>query len=288
MPLPRHLQRKKRQTIHLPISAPGHDPMLGHYNYTRAQSGLPEHAHRGVLEICFLARGRQTYSVAGRDYRLRGGDIFLTFPNEVHGTGGAPEEKGELYWLMLPIPPRREGLLRLPTAQSRALSRDLLALKPRHFRGTWKMKDLLDGVLVRCGERPGAMRDYQIANRIGAFLLEVIASAKSAAPRPSAPGLEPVLAYITRHLDEPLSVPVLAQQAGISVARFKARFKEETGIPPGEYVLRRKVETAQKRLRNTDESVTRIAFDLGFSSSQYFATVYKRYTGHTPSRERAA
>ena len=44
----------------------------------------------------------------------------------------------------------------------------------------------------------------------------------------------------------PADVPALAAQAGLSEARFKVRFKEEVGIPPGEYVLRARVDEARK------------------------------------------
>ena len=73
---------------------------LGRYNYTSAKSGLREHKHRHAIEICFLVKGRQTYRVGGNFYSLSGGDVFVTFPNEGHSTGGMPEEKGILYWMV--------------------------------------------------------------------------------------------------------------------------------------------------------------------------------------------
>ena len=121
-----------------------------------------------------------------------------------------------------------------------------------------------------------------MANRIGAFLLEVVASAQSARsatpPRP----LQPILAFIEQHLDEAPAVSRLAAQAGLSVPRFKARFRQEFGVPPAEYVLRARIEEARRRLTDGNASITQIAFDLGFSSSQYFATVFKRFAGHPP------
>jgi AraC-like DNA-binding protein len=46
--------------------------------------------------------------------------------------------------------------------------------------------------------------------------------------------------------------------------------------------LQTKIEAAQKRLRAGGDSITQIAMDLGFVSSQYFATVFKRIAGQTP------
>jgi len=68
--------------------------MLGRYRHAAAQTGLAPHSHRGAFEICFLSKGRQTYRVGDRLYRLKGGDQFVTWPGERHDTAGNPQEKG--------------------------------------------------------------------------------------------------------------------------------------------------------------------------------------------------
>lgn len=288
MALPKALQRRHRVGMLLPGLPQDAFADLGHYRYARADEILTDHAHIRAMEICFLVRGQQTFRVYGRDYRMQGGDIFIAFPQEVHSSGGTPLEKGELYWLILGVPKNRTGFLNLPVPQSRALLRQLLALKKsgRHFRGTWKMKDLLDAVLTHHDSKPDPLLAFHLANRVGAFLLEVLQAAKETPARPAPAALEPALRHIRENLTEPLRVPELAATTGLSVPRFKARFKLETGVPPGEYVLRAKVEEARRRLLAKRYSVTRIAYDLGFSSSQYFATVYKRFTNEQPSQTR--
>jgi len=255
---------------------------LGRYNHTAARPRLPEHKHPGGMEICYLIKGRQTYCVGGRDYRLRGGDIFLTFPDEVHGTGRMPEEKGALYWLQLRLPKKGESFLGLPGSESRALADALLGLRCRHFPGSRAMQEHLDAFTRLHHEATGRLKTCAMANKLVAFLLEVLACAKSPPQRTPARSIFHILEHIKNHLGEPLGVPELAMQAGLSEARFKVRFKEETGVPPGEYVLRARIEEAGRRLRKSDTDITRIAFDLGFSSSQYFATVFKRFTGQSP------
>ena len=53
-----------------------------------------------------------------------------------------------------------------------------------------------------------------------------------------------------------------------------------------EYGLRLKIEKANHLLNANKRSITDIAYDLGFSSSQYFATVFKRYQSITPGEYR--
>ena len=79
-----------------------------------------------------------------------------------------------------------------------------------------------------------------------------------------------------------LTIDVLSTIAGLSPSRFKALFKEKLGIPPAEYALRLRIEEARRRLAARDASVTRVALDLGFSSSQYFASSFKRLTRMKP------
>jgi AraC-like DNA-binding protein len=79
-------------------------------------------------------------------------------------------------------------------------------------------------------------------------------------------------------------VPRLAEVARLSQSRCKIRFRQETGVPPAEYWLRKKIEKAADLLRT--RSVTEVAYALGFSSSQYFATAFRRYTLASPSQFR--
>jgi AraC-like DNA-binding protein len=256
---------------------------LGRYNYISAKSGLREHRHRSAIEICFLVKGRQTYRVGGEYHSLRGGDVFVTFPDETHSTGGLPEGKGILYWMVLAMPEKGRSFLGLPDQEGAALARALRGLGRRHFRGSPKMKEHLDAFTRIFHESRGALRSCAMTNHAAAFLLEVLACERMPDSAKPARSLAPVLEHIRSNPGEALGIPELARRAGFSEARFKARFKQETGIPPGEFVLRTRIDEARRRLIAGRDPITRIAFDLGFSSSQYFATVFRRFTGMSPS-----
>ena len=61
-----------------------------------------------------------------------------------------------------------------------------------------------------------------------------------------------------------------------------------TGSSPKDYWLRMRVECAARRLRKSPGlTVTDVAYEFGFSSSQYFATVFRRYLGVSPVEYRA-
>lgn len=258
-------------------------PQLGRYSYREAHRGLDLHAHRGTLEICYLARGRQLYRVGRQDFVLTGGDVFVTFPGEVHSTGEAPEEKGTLYWVQFILPRGDHPWLDCPRRESRALVRQLRRLPHRHFAGEPVLARLLDDALAA----EGPLRRVIIQNRLVDFLLRVLALARREPRASVSPPISELLRYIETNVHQTLPLPALAARLDLSLPRFKARFKQEVGIPPADYVLRRKIAAAKARLAQPGATVTRVALELNFSSTQYFATVFRRYTGQTPQQFRA-
>jgi AraC-like DNA-binding protein len=84
------------------------------------------------------------------------------------------------------------------------------------------------------------------------------------------------------HLGEPVPDARLAAEAGLSLSRFRAKFRTQMGMTAHEYVLRRKIDRAMQLLQDTSRTITQVAHALAFASSQYFATVFKRFTLRTP------
>jgi AraC-like DNA-binding protein len=92
---------------------------------------------------------------------------------------------------------------------------------------------------------------------------------------------------IDRALGEPLDVAALARHAHVSPAHFSRRFKQAFGETPHRYLQTRRVERAQRLLRDTDLSVTDVCFEVGFSSLGSFSTTFHRVAGMTPTAYRA-
>jgi AraC-like DNA-binding protein len=84
----------------------------------------------------------------------------------------------------------------------------------------------------------------------------------------------------------------LAGVSGVSEAHFARAFKQAFGVPPHRYLLTRRVERAAALLRDTDLSVTDIAFQTGWNSLGTFGRTFRDITGESPGalrlRERAA
>lgn len=261
---------------------------LGYLRYSAAHAPLREHAHPGAFEICYLDRGTQTYRVHDEEYHLVGGDLFLTFPGELHSTGRRPEEKSVLYWIIFTASAGSDGFLGLGDEAAPLLA-ELKSIPRRLFKADRGVRHHLDE-LFRLDSEGGYLTRERIVHHVVEFLMTVVQSSRQSATDSIRDGLtDPILKaidYINRNVHEAIPLQALARVAGLSVSHFKRRFRQETGVPPREFVLRSKVDAARRLLKANDMDVTETAFRLGFSSSQYFATVYKRFTGHSPSLDR--
>ncbi len=275
-----------RRVLDLRRSGLADVPMLGRYSYAHARPDLPVHCHQGGWEICYLERGSQSFEVGQQQYRLRGGDVFVTYPDEPHSTGGNPSEPGILYWLNVRRPIRGAGLLGLPRDESGALVASLASLPRRHFRAGQQTKSIFQE-LFRWYDHPETPhRTTRMRAGIIRLLLDIVDASGRHAKSQSSERMEEVIRLIQQHPQRDFRLDDLAEYVHLSLSHFKKRFKTETGLSPRQFILRDKVEAAKQILRSSERSITDVALDLGFVSSQYFATVFKRITGTTPSQFR--
>jgi AraC family transcriptional regulator len=97
------------------------------------------------------------------------------------------------------------------------------------------------------------------------------------------PRLAQSLEYIHDHLDDDLSLKELAGQVRMSTYQFVRMFREGTGTPPHQYVLRERIERAKAMLEDRHQTIVDIAAQLRFADQSHFGAVFKRLVGVTPS-----
>jgi len=92
-----------------------------------------------------------------------------------------------------------------------------------------------------------------------------------------------VILWMGEHLAAPFSLAALAGIAGMSEFHFNRLFKKATGVPPSQYQIKLRMETARRLLRETTASIVAIANDVGYSNPGHFAQQFRKETGVTPS-----
>ncbi|MEO3870024.1 AraC family transcriptional regulator [Nonomuraea sp. B12E4] len=100
------------------------------------------------------------------------------------------------------------------------------------------------------------------------------------------PQIGAVLALMHRQAGRRWTVAALAAEAGMSRTAFAVRFKALMGLPPLEYLLRRRMRSAAEALRTTDRTVASVAAEWGYASESAFSTAFKRVVGHPPAHHR--
>jgi transcriptional regulator GlxA family with amidase domain len=98
----------------------------------------------------------------------------------------------------------------------------------------------------------------------------------------------PLLTWAREHLDAPLTVEDLAEQAGMSSRHFARAFIAETGTTPSKAVERLRIEVARQRVQSSSEAIERVAESTGFRDPERMRRAFIRAFGQPPQSLRRA
>jgi AraC family transcriptional regulator len=87
---------------------------------------------------------------------------------------------------------------------------------------------------------------------------------------------------IEANLDGEVPLTQLAQECGLSTGHFSRAFKVTMGIPPHQWLLRRRIENAMRLLHNQRQSLPEVALACGFSDQSHFTRVFTKFSGTSP------
>ena len=275
----------------------------GHWNAARTTHFLPPHTNDG-LELVYVQHGTVDWDYSGQRVTVPTGHLSFSWPWQVHAAHGGRMPLAEIYWFLLPL----QGEFRHPPAPTQALHFD-----PRLPIMSEPGDALLDKLMQL--EKPvlkmrGAFCNYfkrliqHTYNSEGAFDLEssgwlqlclaeiqrAVQSMDSGASQESQ--REQVRQFLqgklTATCENDWTLQQMADHCGMGRTLLTEYVKQVSGDTPIRILARKRIERAQDQLRNTRESISEIAYACGFGSSQHFATVFKHYTGTTPSGYRSS
>ena len=95
--------------------------------------------------------------------------------------------------------------------------------------------------------------------------------------------IQNAIQYIRTHYDQDLTLEEVAENLGISYIYLSKLFKKETGQTFLEYLTKYRIEKAKYILRKGDYKVYEVAEQVGYKTSQYFSSVFRKNTGMNPS-----
>ena len=129
------------------------------------------------------------------------------------------------------------------------------------------------------GEVPGEAASSQAY----AMLMKLRSLPGRGRPAAGSPLVEAAVAIIQEEFPFLEGVDDLAERLEVSSAHLGRVFTKKTGISPGKYITRVRIEFAKLLLRHPDTTITYVAEASGFANANYFAKVFRRETGLSPS-----
>ncbi|WP_105615375.1 helix-turn-helix domain-containing protein [Vallitalea okinawensis] len=91
-----------------------------------------------------------------------------------------------------------------------------------------------------------------------------------------------VINYMNENIASSISLSELTQLSNMSQSNFAKAFKELNGIPPMEYLKRKRISYGIQLLTNTDRTVLDIALSCGYNNTSNFNRTFKQLVGKTP------
>lgn len=270
-------------------------PELSIFGWLRFHNSLPgalkPDAHRGEYEIHYFRRGHLRWWVEQENYELHPHSLLIICPGEMHGGENNTIQPCEHYWLRFAFP-KKGPLPGLSLEETSHFKKEFEQVSHRLITASQDVNQFFEYLLHehRSRELPEASQMARLM--FHALLITILRDHKQVV---LANKQRPMLSWrirkaqemIRMQLDQPdLDVDKIARALSISTSGLRARFNQETQTTPHAYWMWQRMERAKTLLRETDQGVTRIALELGFASSQYFSTVFRKYVGVMPSAYR--
>jgi AraC-like DNA-binding protein len=100
----------------------------------------------------------------------------------------------------------------------------------------------------------------------------------------SAPWKIDILDYLNENYMYDLSSEDMANFTGRSTASFKRDFKKISNLSPRKWLIQKRLEMAQIKIKNENRKVSEVCFEVGFKNLSHFSRVYKETFGVAPSK----
>ena len=257
---------------------------------------IPVHWH-DEMEIIAIESGQLEIKIGEDNFIGRTGDIFFVNPRELHLMGPS-EIDGLYYTLLFPI-----EFISFQTQD--ALEAELLSpirsnklLFPHQLQGGIKemvypfLQEIINSNMQKhdIGAKEISLSRHHLRTRI--LLLEMLeclyengALLKSETNGDTNMQKE-MLAYIDAHCMEKITLSMLAEEFHLSEKYVSRYFVEHFKISFSNYVIHHRLTYARALLETTDEQVTEIAMQSGFSNVSYFIRAFKKMYGISPLKYR--
>jgi AraC-like DNA-binding protein len=248
----------------------------------------------GCLRFYYIADGRFDWLIEEQHHVLYPGDLAIVLPGQSFGGEKDLLDIGTLSWIHIELQHLEPGgkiamgsWSRLTDSESTTIGRILLLNNNPVLS---KLKDA--GTIFQNIQNEFVNQEIGYCARINQLIDElcILVARQLTRQNISRRDFPQAFMKLEQTLRENLShqwtVEEMAALVGLGTTAFSEKVKNYTGFSPLNYLINIRISEAIKLLKRPEVHVTDIALDVGFYSSQHFATTFKKLTGYTPSEFR--
>jgi AraC-like DNA-binding protein len=239
----------------------------------------------------YVTDGRFDWIIENEHHILYPGDLAIILPGQRFGGEKDLLDIGTVSWMHLALPPFESNekiamgaWSRLTDSESRTIGKIIL------FNGCPVLSKLKEaGTLFQNIYNEFVNQEIGYYARVNQLIDElfILIARQLTRQNNSRRDFPQTFMKLEQSLRENLShqwtVEEMAALVGLGITAFSEKVKSYTGFSPLNYLINIRITEAIKLLKRQDVHVTDIALDVGFYSSQHFATTFKKLTGYTPS-----
>ena len=248
---------------------------------------------KDCLRIYYIMEGRFDWRIAHQPYALYPGDVALILPSTPFGSDNGVLDIGAFTWIHIGIQRQDNGHI-LPDKSSGLSESEGAAIGKALLLNSFPVLSRFSevGKILKCihTELFGLEIGYQarVNHQVDELLIQVTRqmTRQSHSGRDFPKTFMRLEEVLRQNLAHQWTVEEMAALVGLGTTLFNERVKSYSGFSPINYLINIRISEAIKLLKQPEISVTDIALDTGFYSSQHFSTTFKKLTGYRPSEFR--
>ena len=269
---------------------------IGYWDANEPQDwGLDWHRNEGI-EIHFLESGTMPYAQQNKEMELLPNFLTITRPWEAHKVGSPSIGMGKFYWVILDLDVRRphqnwvwpDWIMLAPKDLEK-----LTIILRQNEKIIWKTDKRIRDCFQRIGkavdtdvEGSNSSKIRLLINYLLILLLDLLVEEEvelNEQLTDSSRSVRLFLSELDNNIAEAWTIEEMAKSAGVGLTRFTHHCKQLTNLTPMRYLMMKRIELSKEILMNKEFlTVSEVAFACGFSTSQYFSTVFKKQEKCTP------
>ncbi len=237
-----------------------------------------EHAYPYCV-IHYIISGAGSLTYQGREYSLRGGQLFMLDAFEAHRYRTDPDRQLAVDWIEFTGGDSLMLVRRIIAARS-----PVIGMPGSGDCDRYLLKIL--SLLQKDEHKYLVLVSKLVYSMLLAMLYRNSGKYPDELPDESSEFIEKVTGYIVKHLDEELNIEKLSKLCSFNPCYFAKLFRKVTGVTPAKYVLGKRIDKAKELLTGSDQSIEAISDSLGFCNPSHFIRVFKTTENMTPSEYR--